>query len=258
MRRLLVLLLLISLITPLMTSPVAAGRVARDCEFFNFTDPGITPFIQPDFIFFEEDEVLSIDTEFQGTGTGNWTFTLTVNGPGGFFQDSTIIPGGVSFTAPIEGIYQVTQELTGSGDPYLLHYTCGFEEEGEEDEGPQPGPPCANLDDGRINNDISLDCGAPIAIYINGSNVEIYAIDPQTGNGTLSLVVPLADLQAGDVPTDQHTQVGQSTNMFIGKLITLHLLTSGEIQVSTQYADGKAYIVSWPIDDPEALYHIAA
>jgi hypothetical protein len=116
------------------------------------------------------------------------------------------------------------------------------------------GPPCENLFDGRINAHQGLDCAAPVAIY--PEVVDVYAVNPDTGDGSLAVRLTEADLQPET--TDSNVLLAQTTNVFTGQVISVYWLTSNEIQVSTRYADGKPYIVVWPVDNPSALYHLAS
>ncbi len=114
------------------------------------------------------------------------------------------------------------------------------------------GPPCMNLFDGRVNNDQSLDCAAPVAIYQNTAlgTIDVYAINPTTGRGTLVIrLTPIAG------PTDVNQTFEPVSNPFTGKIIQLFQLTSGEFQLMTEYADAKPYIVVWGAG---TLRHLAA
>jgi hypothetical protein len=114
-------------------------------------------------------------------------------------------------------------------------------------------PPCANVFDGRINNDTQLDCGAPVAIYTG--SVSIYSIDPNTSLGVLSLRLTADELAAVDTPA-ANTLLAQAVNPFTGQPVSVYVLASGELQVNAFYADGKPYTVVWPASQPSALYHL--
>lgn len=114
-------------------------------------------------------------------------------------------------------------------------------------------PPCLNLLDGRINNKHHLDCGAPIAIYTG--SIEIYSIDPATSRGHLTLRLTDDEIAAAGVPA-VNTLLAAAPNPFTGRMVSVYVLTTGEIQVNTFYADGKPYTVAWPASQPSALYHL--
>jgi hypothetical protein len=109
---------------------------------------------------------------------------------------------------------------------------------------------CADLNsqptqfaDGRVNNSLAVDSGAPVAIYVNSalSTLDIYAIDPQTGAGTLVVRHPL-----GDAPAPaENTLVVSVANPHSGASIEVWHLASGEYQVVTTYG-GKDYSVIFP------------
>jgi len=111
--------------------------------------------------------------------------------------------------------------------------------------------PC-RIGDGRIND---ADCAAPIAIY-EGS-IDVYGINPDTGVGSLAIRISDSDIEKVGISDDTNLQIAEGVNRYTGQPITVYRLTTGEIQVNTAYADGKPYVVAWPIDAPEKLYIIA-
>ncbi len=107
--------------------------------------------------------------------------------------------------------------------------------------------------DGRVNNSLDVDAGAPVAIYINDSlgTIDIYAINPETGAGTLVLRQPLST----DAPPAENELVAEATNPFTTAFIRIYRLTSGEYQVVAGY-DDKEYSVLFPADGT-SITHIA-
>jgi hypothetical protein len=185
------------------------------------------------------------------------------NDPGAFIQlsgpgsvDQAPIPGTVSFTAPADGVYPlfITVSFTAQAYTYTLTYSCDEAPAGD-DTGPVAGPPCGNLADGRINNDPALDCGAPIAVYL--ASIDIYGIDPGSGRGILAMSINDAVLEG--TPPARNRLLSEGTNITTGQWIRVYWLgATNEVLVVTAYADGKPYIIAWPVDNPAGLYHLAA
>lgn len=115
------------------------------------------------------------------------------------------------------------------------------------------GPPAENLYDGRINNDQGHDVGAPVAIY-EGS-IKVYGIDPQSGNGWLTLDISNEQIAALGVPAEAPALLASAVNPYTGKSIALYRLPGGAFQVNTEYADGKPYIFAW--DGSDGKWHFA-
>ena len=105
------------------------------------------------------------------------------------------------------------------------------------------GPLATNLLDGRVNDLQDRDVAAPVAIY-EGS-IEVYGIDPQTGDGYLDVRILDEQIEAVGVPADAPVLLAQGKNHFTGIDIYVYRLPTGEFQVNTHYADGKAYIFLW-------------
>lgn len=111
-----------------------------------------------------------------------------------------------------------------------------------------PGSPSfCNLDDGRINRN---DCDASAAIYQLDDSVQVYGIHPESAEGGLALVVPISDIEAAGVPTDENLLLAEGVNPATGTPITLWRLTTGELQVNAYLHDGKPYVVTWYPDNP--------
>lgn len=157
----------------------------------------------------------------------------------------------VSFTVPATGFHLFETAETGGGT-ITVSASCSPPTAGGGSMS-VAAPSCPNLQDGRINNDPWLDCGAPVAIY--AGSVDIYSIDPATSRGHLVLRLTDDDLTAA-AELSANTLLAQAANPFTGQPISVYRLTTGELQVNTFYADGKPYTVAWPADRPAALYHL--
>lgn len=107
--------------------------------------------------------------------------------------------------------------------------------------------------DGRVNNSLDVDAAAPVAIYINDSlvTIDIYAVNPQTGAGTLVIRHPLST----DAPPAENELVAEASNPFTTAIIRIYRLSSGEYQVVAGY-DNKEYSVLFPADGT-SITHIA-
>jgi hypothetical protein len=132
---------------------------------------------------------------------------------------------------------------------YDVDARCELDEGGSE-----AGPPCENLFDGRLNDHQALDCAAPVAIYLNEElgTVDIYAVNPDSGEGTL--VIRQSTTATAQVDSNQ--TVESVANPFTGATITLYWLTSDEWELRTTYSDGKWYDFVWNADG--VRYHLAA
>lgn len=106
---------------------------------------------------------------------------------------------------------------------------------------------CPHLRDGRINNDTSRDCAAPIAVYIDEFGIKIYGVHPVNATGLIALFVPVEEIDALGIPA-QNTLLGATTVLHTGRAMQVYRLSSGEFQLDTFYADGKPYSIIWDAD----------
>jgi hypothetical protein len=251
-----ILVVLALLVAAFAVTPVSAGRIPSfDCaginDHFEIIDPSL------DFRFnlmMLAGETLIIQTvefpqpEFVPLGTDQIILELNDNPVG-----TSSFPGMIQYTASSTGLFQ-------------FHvYSDGFESFGAAlfscitgGSGPSAGAPCANVYDGRINNSPSLDCAAPIAVYINHdiNTLDIYAVDPDGGQGQIILRIPLSEFE-GELPSANEL-IDNANNTFTNWPVWVYWLAdSNEIMVSTFYQDGKRYIIVWPVDDPTQLHHDA-
>jgi len=106
--------------------------------------------------------------------------------------------------------------------------------------------------DSRINNFRDKDIGAPVAIYLDP--FEVFAVDTSNGKGIQVVSLSDEEIEAAGVPTDANLVLAEAVNPSTGKPIVVYRLTTGEFQLNTAYADGKAYIVLW--DEDGVLVHL--
>jgi hypothetical protein len=236
----------------------AQEPLSEGCEFANLLDGvangglagvGSTEPLQ----FFEGERIIVTTSVMSGAPSG--TFWLE-------FPIETIAKQG---TVPGSRTYVIAENVVSSiavftnaarGNSYAFETTClpPLPEALEA----APSPSCENVADGRINNSTALDCGAPIAIY-DVASYDIYVINPGSGTGVFAIHVGDDVLNAPRDPAEGNVLLENGTNPFTNQPIRVDwLAATNEIQVSTSYADGKPYIVAWPVDGPEQLYHIAA
>lgn len=109
-----------------------------------------------------------------------------------------------------------------------------------------PGFPCEALpddlyvpclvSDGRLN---AYHCGSPLAIYCVGEGIDIYSVDPESGEGDLVVRLSKADIEAVGIPE------GENATLIEVDGVLLSRLTDGKFQINTHYPDGKPYIIAW-------------
>lgn len=107
------------------------------------------------------------------------------------------------------------------------------------------------LDSARLNARPHRDCAAPVAIYVQGSNIVVLAVDDQPGPDPAAATAPVG----GDIPTTANIIIGTGTNPVTGKPVIISRLTTGEYQLNTFLPDGTPYIVVW-YRGREDLYHL--
>ncbi len=156
------------------------------------------------------------------------------------------LPATFQYTFPFDGTYTFEAEVAENPTnvSYQIEFRCG----NPALEALVGGGECP-VQDGRING---ADCAAPVAIY---PGYEIYGIDPHTGTGALAVRVA-SDVVAEDRdPAGGNVLIASGAIAATGQPINVYWLTSNELQVITAYADGKPYVVAWPVDHPEQIHH---
>jgi subtilisin-like proprotein convertase family protein len=140
------------------------------------------------------------------------------------------------------------------------------------------------INDGRVN---MFDVAAPVAIYEQDGQLAVYGIDPATGTGLLVGAVPLTDLVAAPqvvqpvaaevrltmpdgrvvvYPVDpaavaglvgvpepaarpaDHRELFSGIHPFFNQSVAIHLLNTGEVQVTAYDSAGQNYIFIWTPD----------
>ncbi|GAB4315819.1 MAG: hypothetical protein Kow00117_07690 [Phototrophicales bacterium] len=104
--------------------------------------------------------------------------------------------------------------------------------------------------DNRVNNSPIYDCAAPVAVYCDGDNIDVYRINPFTSQGTLLFRATQSEIDAVGIP---------SVNTIIDNAedVTLYRLTSGEFQINAFYqTEWKPYVKVWDACPPTYVKHI--
>jgi hypothetical protein len=104
--------------------------------------------------------------------------------------------------------------------------------------------------DGRVNNSVFLDGGAPVAIYCRADGaIDVYFISQSSSRGRFLFRVTAARIAEVGVPTERNALLG-----FVGSVM-LHRLTTGEFQVNATNFDGTPYAVVWNGCPSTGYYH---
>jgi len=205
----------------------SAVTVKLDCmpnDISNALDPAMTITGPGGFSVTSDD-----DGAFMCTygGTAEATFTVTTEGLYTIRASSSYALGLSIAASHASGSYQLTVQIEGT---YAVPST--------------PGQPW-NPGDDRLNG-TARDQAAPVAIYPDP--LQVYAIDPATGQGLLALTISADQVAEVGVPVDANATLGEATNPFTGQPILISRLTTGEFQMNTVDGAGNPYIVIWDTD----------
>lgn len=118
---------------------------------------------------------------------------------------------------------------------------------------PTVGAPTCQINDGRINNVPGVDCGSPVAIYLNP--LRVLAINPSTNRGEMVITLTQEAIDAAGVPTDSNVLLAQAYHPYNSQSVAVYRLTTGEFQLNTWHDDNKPYVVVWDVNGN--LYHLA-
>lgn len=162
-----------------------------------------------------------------------------------------------TFVVPADGTYLIAHMVDGvSTAGATIHVSITYECGSGEVVQVQPAGPTwgsCGLTDGRINADAALDCAAPVAVYLNNGGIQVYGVDPITGQGGLALSVTQKQLVSASSAADENTLLGESI-LPGGQTMQLYWLASGEFSLITSYPDGKPYVIVWATGADD-LYH---
>jgi hypothetical protein len=183
-------------------------------------------------IFALQDAAMTI--AFQTVHLGTQLSGVTTLSADGEYQ---LAAGALGATAP-------TYELTLS-----VSYECGVESAAAVSAG---GSICPAVLDGRINADATLDCAAPIAVFVVNGGFDIY--EPGAG-GAPVLSISAGQIASAGASTDGNVLLAEGV-LSSGQSVQLYYLTTGEFSLITTYPDGKPYVIVWATGAAD-LYHAA-
>ncbi|NWF70062.1 MAG: hypothetical protein HXY40_13330 [Chloroflexi bacterium] len=104
--------------------------------------------------------------------------------------------------------------------------------------------------DGRVNNLLATDAGAPVAVYCRADGgISVYFVSQESSRGSLVVLVTRTRIEAVGVPTE-NTLLG-----FLGN-VRVYRLTTGEFQLNAAYPDGKPYTIVWDSCPATRYYHV--
>ncbi len=104
--------------------------------------------------------------------------------------------------------------------------------------------------DGRINNSVILDGGAPVAVYCRPDGaIDVWFISPSSSRGTFIFRVTPQRIAEIGVPEERN-----ATLRFLGS-VSVSRLTTGEFQVNAINFDGTPYAVVWDACPATEYYH---
>jgi hypothetical protein len=152
-----------------------------------------------------------------------------------------------TFVAPAEGLYTIraaSAHFFGNAQNTLNasgSYRLTIQIEGTYAIPSTPGQPW-NPGDDRLNGN-PRDQAAPVAIYPDP--LQIYVIDPATGQGLLVLGISADQIDEIGVPIGANVTLGETVNPYTGQPILVSRLTTGEFQVNTADSSGNPYVVIW-------------
>lgn len=208
-----------------------AVTVALDCYpnvSTNPLDPAVAIYGPNGFSITDDDNGFTVMCELGNGALATFVAPAeglyTIRAASAYFFGNSIYPahasGDYRLTIQIEGTYALPATPTAPGQPW------------------NPG-------DDRLNG-TARDQAAPVAIYPDP--LQVYAIDPATGQGLLVLGISADQIAAVGVPTDANVTLGEATNPYTGQPVLVSRLTTGEFQLNTVDGAGNPYVVIWDAD----------
>jgi hypothetical protein len=102
--------------------------------------------------------------------------------------------------------------------------------------------PDGHIHDGRIN---SGDLGTLTVVYPQETQIDVYAVNPETSEGYMVIRFPLDQLPPYSTQPTEPLLLGEATSPFTGKTIALYLLPSNEFVIAAENPDGTPYRFLW-------------
>jgi hypothetical protein len=156
---------------------------------------------------------------------------------GGVILGRTTVPGTLRIPITVDGSYTLVAFVTDP-QPYgefIMDASCS----NPSNVPPEPPNIVCELP-GREN---AASCGSSVAIFRDGDSLDIYGVNPTTGDGVLTISFLLADMPTKPPTTNQLLASG--VNAATGASVDLYLLTTGELQINTTNPDGSPYVYIW-------------
>lgn len=108
-----------------------------------------------------------------------------------------------------------------------------------------PGIPCSGgesvtlhcmINDGRLN---ALHCGSPLGVYCIDEGIDVYGVNPETGQGELLIRVSKEQIDAVGLSPTENLTIAEARGVLVSRLM------DDKYQVTTHYPDGKLYAIAW-------------
>ncbi len=159
---------------------------------------------------------------------------------GGVILGRTTVPGTMRIPITVDGSYTLIAFVT---DPQaysevIMDTSCSNPANVSPPSVEPPNIVCELP--GREN---AASCGSSVAIFRNGDSLDVYGVNPTTGDGVLTISFLLAELPA-TLPTSNQL-LASGVNTATGASVNLYLLTTGELQINTTNTDGSPYVYIW-------------
>lgn len=159
---------------------------------------------------------------------------------GGVILGRTSVPGTMRIPITVDGSYTLVSFVTDP-QPYgevIMDASCS---------NPSNVPPLSveppNIVCELPGRENAASCGSSVAIFRDGDSLDIYGVNPTTGDGVLTISFLLADMPTKPPTTNQLLASG--INTATGASVDLYLLTTGELQINTTNPDGSPYVYIW-------------
>ncbi len=101
---------------------------------------------------------------------------------------------------------------------------------------------CLNVLDSRLNNDSSVDCGAPVVLFATDGRLDIYGVGG--GQSQVIISIPLDQIAS---PSEAQPLVQNAAIPGSGQPVTA-TITGGTVLIEAHYDDGKPYTILYNPD----------
>lgn len=159
---------------------------------------------------------------------------------GGVVIGRTSVPGTLRIPITVDGSYTLVSFVTNpqTYSEVIMDASCR-----NPSNVPPPSVEPPNIVCELPGRENAASCGSSVAIFRDGDSLDIYGVNPTTGNGVLTISFLLADMPTKPPTTNQLLASG--INTATGASVDLYLLTTGELQINTTNPDGSPYVYIW-------------